>query len=199
MTDQDHHYINQVLNGDKNAYAALVMRYRNMVFNLCLKMLKQREEAEEVAQDVFVKAFTRLGKFQGKSKFSTWLYKICYHNCLDHLKKKKRTLNIIDDVDIKRKELIELNNAFEQLMDKERSVAIKNCLNKLDSEDGFILSLYYYEEKTVTEISQIMDISTSNVKVKLFRARKRLATIFKSELEPEYLEGYEKAFKPAIR
>lgn len=83
----DQHYINAVIEGDTNAFSVLVDRYKGMVFSLSLKMLQNREEAEEAAQDTFIKTYKSLSRFNGDSKFSTWIYKITYNNCLDRLKK----------------------------------------------------------------------------------------------------------------
>jgi RNA polymerase sigma factor (sigma-70 family) len=86
---KDQLYIDKVINGDTNAFAYLVDAYKDMVFSLAFKMTKNREEAEEVSQDTFIKAFKNLNKFKGDSKFSTWLYRIGYHACLDAIKKIK--------------------------------------------------------------------------------------------------------------
>ena len=95
----DEHYIEKTLKGDANAFAYLIDRYKDMVFTLAIKMVKSREEAEEVSQDSFIKAFRSLDKFKGDSKFSTWLYKIVYNNCMDLVKKKARRYDTgtIDD------------------------------------------------------------------------------------------------------
>ena len=90
VTVNDEHYIRLVKEGDTNAFAVLVNRYKDMIFTLSLKMLKDREEAEEVSQDTFVKIYKSLGKFNGEAKFSTWIYKIAFNTCLDRLKKNKR-------------------------------------------------------------------------------------------------------------
>ena len=91
----DQHYIDKILQGETNSFAVLVDRYKDMIFTLALKMVKNREEAEEVAQDTFIKIYNSLNKFKGDSKFSTWIYKIAYNTCLDRLKKnKKEDLNI---------------------------------------------------------------------------------------------------------
>ena len=89
-TTKDQLYINKVINGDASAFAYLVDTYKNMVFSLAYKMTKNKEEAEEVSQDTFIKAFKNLSNFKGDSKFSTWLYRICYHTTLDAIKKNKK-------------------------------------------------------------------------------------------------------------
>ncbi len=91
----DQHYINLVMKGDTNAFAVLVDRYKDMVFTLSLKMLKGREEAEEVSQDTFLKIYKSINKFNGESKFSTWIYKVAFNTCLDRLKKNKRLQPVV--------------------------------------------------------------------------------------------------------
>lgn len=191
-TISDQHYIDKVLQGQTNAFAVLVDRYKDMIFTLALKMVKNREEAEEVSQDTFIKIFNSLNKFKGDSKFSTWIYKIAYNTCLDRLKKsKKEDLNIsIDDFS---SHLIKtMDTALSVLEDKERKQTIQNCLNLLPSEENFLLTLFYFEDQNLEEIGKIMSINANNVKVKLFRSRQKLAVILKKQLEPEIVEYYER-------
>ncbi|KRB54690.1 RNA polymerase sigma factor [Flavobacterium sp. Root186] len=191
-TLNDQHYIDKILQGETNAFAILVDRYKDMIFTLALKMVKNREEAEEVSQDTFIKIYNSLNKFKGDSKFSTWIYKIAYNTCLDRLKKsKKEDLNIsIDDFS---SHLIKtMNTALSALEDKERKQTIQNCLNLLPSEENFLLTLFYFEDQNLEEISKIMSINANNVKVKLFRSRQKLAVILKKQLEPEIVEYYER-------
>lgn len=191
-TLNDQHYIDKILQGETNAFAVLIDRYKDMIFTLSLKMVKNREEAEEAAQDTFIKVFNSLSKFKGDSKFSTWIYKISYNTCLDRLKKnKKEDLNI--SIDEFSSHLIKtMDNALSALEDKERKQAIQNCLNSLPSEDNFLLTLFYFEDQNLEEIGKIMNINANNVKVKLFRSRQKLATILKKQLEPEIVEYYER-------
>ena len=191
-TLNDQHYIDKILQGETNAFAILVDRYKDMIFTLALKMVKNREEAEEVSQDTFIKIFNSLSKFKGDSKFSTWIYKIAYNTCLDRLKKsKKEDLNIsIDDFS---SHLIKtMDTALSVLEDKERKQTIQNCLNLLPSEENFLLTLFYFEDQNLEEIGKIMNINANNVKVKLFRSRQKLAVILKKQLEPEIVEYYER-------
>jgi RNA polymerase sigma-70 factor (ECF subfamily) len=188
----DQHYIDKILRGETNAFTALVDRYKDMIFSLSLKMLKNREEAEEVAQDTFIKIFNSLSKFKGDSKFSTWIYKIAYNTCLDRLKKnKKEDLNI--SIDEFSAHLIKtMDNALSVLEDKERKQTIQNCLNLLPGDENFLLTLFYFEEQSLEEIGKIMSINANNVKVKLFRSRQKLAVILKKQLEPEIVAYYER-------
>lgn len=192
MTTNDQHYINLILDGDTSAFTILVERYKNLVFTLTLRMLKQREEAEEVSQDTFIKAYKSLHRFKGDSKFSTWIYKIAYHACLDRLKKNKKYLNNVAIDDFTSFELKAIDNALDLLEVKEQQEAIQNCIALLPGLDGFLLTLYYFEDHTLDEISKVVGISANTIKVKLFRARKKLAVILKKQLALEIIEEYER-------
>jgi RNA polymerase sigma factor (sigma-70 family) len=191
-TLEDQHYINLITQGDSNAFAVLVNRYKDMIFTLALKMVKNREEAEEVAQDTFIKIYNSLNKFKGDSKFSTWIYKIAYNTCLDRLKKNKKEDNNISIDEFSAHLIKTMDNALSALEDKERKQAIQNCLNLLPSDENFLLTLFYFDDQSLDEIGKIMNISTNNAKVKLFRSRQKLAVILKKQLEPEIVEYYER-------
>ncbi|QIH38798.1 RNA polymerase sigma factor [Flavobacterium sp. Sr18] len=186
----DQHYINHIIQGDTNVFSVLVDRYKEMIFTLALKMIKNREEAEEVSQDTFIKIYNSLNKFKGDSKFSTWIYKIAYNTCLDRLKKNKKEENTILIDEFSDNLVKTLDNAFSALEEKERKQTIQNCLNLLSREENFLLTLYYFDDQNLDEIAKIMDINSNNVKVKLFRSRKKLAVILKKQLEPEILDYY---------
>lgn len=191
-TLNDQHYIDRILQGETSSFAVLVDRYKDMIFTLALKMIKNREESEEVAQDTFIKIYNSLSKFKGDSKFSTWIYKIAYNTCLDRLKKnKKEDLNI--SIDEFSAHLIKtMDNALSALEDKERRQTIQNCLNLLPGDENFLLTLFYFEDQSLEEIGKIMNINANNVKVKLFRSRQKLAVILRQQLEPETIQCYER-------
>jgi len=188
----DQHYINLIIDGDANAFSKLVELYKNFVFTLSLKMLQNREEAEEVSQDTFIKIYRSLHKFKGESKFSTWLYKVTYNACLDRLKIKKRQQPVVAITEFTEHEVISLINILNSIEDREREQTIQNCINLLPAEDSFLLTLYYFRENSLKEISQIIGINENHLKIKLFRSRKKLASILKDQLEPEILNQYEK-------
>ena len=188
----DQYYITLIKNGDTNAFAILVDRYKDFVFTLSLKMLQNREEAEESAQDTFIKVYKSLDSFKGDSKFSTWIYKITYNNCLDRLKKQKRNRTIVELNDITEKEVDGLMNVLETLEKDEGKKMIHDCVGMLPSEERFLITLYYFNENSLKEISQIMNINENNLKIKLFRTRKKLAGFLKSKLEPEIIDQYGK-------
>ncbi len=191
-TNNDQHYINQIINGDTNAFSVLVDRYKDLVFTLALRMLKNREEAEEVSQDTFIKTYKSLHKFKGDSKFSTWIYKVAYNTCLDRLKKNKKHFNDVAIDEFTEHQIKTMDNALDKMEQQEHNQAIKDCLTLLPNDDSFLLTLYYFEERSLEEISKIIGIKANNVKVKIFRSRKKLASILKQRLEPEIIEHYER-------
>lgn len=188
----DQHYINLVIGGNTHAFSVLVDRYKNLVFTLSLKMLQNREEAEEVSQDAFIKVYKSLPKFKSESKFSTWLYKITYNTCLDKLRSKKRAAPLVSLDDFGEKEVRSLINVLDTIEERERKQMIQNCLNLLPGKDSFLLTLYYFQENSLKEISKIIGINENNLKIKLFRSRIKLAGILKTQLEPEIINQYEK-------
>ncbi len=190
-TNNDIYYINLIIEGNSNAFSVLVDRYKDLVFSLALKMVKNREEAEEIAQDTFVKVFKSLSKFKGNSKFSTWIYKVTYNTCLDRLKKNKREQHVVSIDEFNLNQIKSLDNALDLMEAEERNKTIQDCINLLPSDDAFLLTLFYFDEQSLEEIAKVVDLTPNNVKVKLFRSRKKLATILKERLEPEIIEVYE--------
>ena len=185
MTTNDDQIINAIKNGDTNAYSKLVDRYKDLVFTLAIRMLKNREEAEEVAQDTFIKVFKSLDNFQGDSKFSTWIYRIAYNTCLDNIKKNKKFINDIAIDEFTVNKLKTIDNALETIISKERSQLIKQCIDRLPEESSALLTLFYFEELSLEEISKIINVEANTVKVRLFRARKKLAVILEQYLQPQ--------------
>jgi len=184
----DEYYIQQTLNGNVNDYAFLVEKYKHMVFTLTIRIVKNREEAEEVSQDVFVKAYKNLNNFKGESKFSTWIYKIAYYASLDLLKRNKRQISSENIDVIKERDLGNTDDSLKHLYDKERKQIINDALLKLNEDERVIITLYYFEELPIKEISKVVDLSEDNIKIKLFRSRKKLAELLKNVIEPNTID-----------
>ena len=191
-TNEENILIDAINNGDTRAYAQLVDRYKDLVYTLALRMLKHREEAEEVAQDTFIKVFKSLDKFKGDSKFSTWIYRVAYNTCLDNIKKNKKHLNDVAIDEFTFNKLDTIDNALDNIIKEERSTLIKNCIDKLPEDSSALLTLFYFEELSLEEISKIINVEANTVKVKLFRARKKLAVILERYLQPQNKLNYEK-------
>ncbi len=169
----DEYYIERVLNGDHSSYATLVERHKDMVFTIANRMLKNREDAEEVAQDAFMKAYRSLRKFRKESKFSTWLYRIVYNLCVSQLRKNKKQIHSLDDEE-KNIDIEDTHNKMEQIEEKERTRYINQAIENLNPEEKTIITLYYQDELSVAEISDVTQLTQSNVKVRLHRARLKL-------------------------
>lgn len=191
--DEDQPLINLTLEGDTSAFAKIVKKYEHMVFALAMKLMQNKEEAQEVAQDAFLKAYSALGSFKGDSKFSTWLYKITYNKGLDELKKRKRTLEVIKIDNYLELNVPDLNNSWESLEVKERKITITKAIHTLRPEDKVLITLFYFEELSLNEIAVVLGLEISNVKVRLHRVRHKLAKVLRKIMEPETIQGYEKA------
>jgi RNA polymerase sigma-70 factor (ECF subfamily) len=189
-TNKNQLIINKVLKGDANAFAYLVDTYKNLVFTLAFKMTKSREEAEEVSQDTFIKAFKNLKNFKGDSKFSTWLYRIAYHTSLDAIKKNKKHQNSFEINDVTFNQIKSVEDTLQTIERKERAKMIDACLLELPEDERSIIWLFYYEELSLKEITEVTSLSEANIKVKLHRARKKLLTIVKENVEPEIINHY---------
>lgn len=184
---QDITIIQQVLAGNHKAYGILVNRYQNFVFTLVLRYIPSREEAEEVAQDVFVKAYRSIADFRGQSKFSTWLYTIVNTTCISHLRKKRQHVTLIDEEQMLR---LPVGNTLTEKgpdateRNSERRM-LQQAINKLPEMESQIITLFYQHEQSLDEIGTILGMTPNNVKVKLFRARQKLKTILEQEFTLE--------------
>jgi len=170
----DQFYIERVLQGDSNAFAFLINRYKDMVFTLALKIVKSREDAEEVAQDSFLKAYQKLDGFKGQSKFSTWLYTIVYRSALTKVRKKKLETTDIDSYVLDNQKDGQDFPQLEAMKNGEQQKYVRQAIDKLGETDCLLITLFYLHDNSIEEIQEITDMSQSNVKVRLFRARKRL-------------------------
>ena len=181
----DQHLIERSLGGDTRAFSSLVEKYQGYVFTIVLRMVKVREEAEEVSQDTFIKAYESLSGFRGESKFSSWLYSIAYRKALDRIRKNKRykASELLEEITESDEGMFE--NALQQLEDKERKEKIQQCIMQLPEVDAALITLYYFEEQSVKEMVAITKLSEENIKVKLYRSRKKLFTLLQDFVLPE--------------
>jgi len=170
----DTYYIEKVLLGDVNAFSYLVEKHKRLAYTFALKLIKSPEDAEEIAHDGFVKAYQSLKDFRQESKFTTWLYKIIFNLSVSWLRKKRLEFNSIDDGKFNTLNIAETENLFSSITNKEQSLMIRGAVDKLPDDERVVITLFYLNECAVRDITEITGFSESNVKVKLFRARKRL-------------------------
>jgi RNA polymerase sigma factor, sigma-70 family len=181
---EERKWIEQILAGDTQSFSCLIAKYEKMTYTLAFRLMGNKEEAEEVTQDAFIKAYGALYTFKFESKFSTWLYRIVYRTALTALRQQK----IFTDYDDARPEDLtenEMDSASSLLERNDRREIISNVLKKLSPDEATLLTLFYLEECSIEDIRQITDLNVSNIKVKLFRARKhfyeKLQHIMKTE------------------
>ena len=167
----DEELITLVVKNHPRAMSHIVDRYKGMVFTLSFRILKNQLDAEEAAQDSFVKAFNAINSFRFDCKFSTWLYRICYNNAIS----KARVYKPIQvNVDSKFDLPVDTPNALDSLSAKDRSKYLNKAMEMLESEESALLTLYYVDGESVSDIAIITNLTESNVKVKLHRGRKKL-------------------------
>lgn len=188
LREEEKELIQHAIDGDQKAYAEILNRYRGPVFNLIIRMVKTKEEAEDLVQEAFIKAFNSLQSFNMQYAFSTWLYKIAINNCIDHFRKQKLKLYSLDkplsakDGELKREFPDTHEAADKNLLNTEKTKIIEDAIASLPEK--YRMSIYYrhQEEKSYEEIAEIMDIPLGTVKARIFRAREMLKKKLKNKL-----------------
>jgi RNA polymerase sigma-70 factor (ECF subfamily) len=173
--------IDRILAGEKQLYAQLVDQYKSYAFTIAFKITENKADAEEVAQDAFIKAFHYLKGFKRGARFSTWLYRIVFNTAISHKRKNKRVFQSIDHT---------FNHAGETdntLEKEDKSIFIDQALNKLNEADRLSLQLFYLKEFSLEEVADIMGQKINTTKVRIHRARQRMADELKGILQKEAL------------
>lgn len=174
--------IDRVLAGEQNVYALLVDRYKNYAFALATRILSSRADAEEAAQDAFVKAYHNLARFNREAKFSTWLYRIVFNTAVSYRRKQKKVFQSIENT------IVEYDQSAEKMMEKkDKNRFLQMALEKLNEADRVAITLFYLKEMSLDEIGSITGMMPNTVKVRIHRARLRLADELKNILRGEAL------------
>lgn len=188
-TTTDIELIEKALGGERGAYEMLVRRHEQFVFTLALRFARNREDAEEIAQDSFLKAFRNLDGFQRTSRFTTWLYTIVYTTAMSHLRKKRHDFLSLDDqeqsLQLQTRGGEEAGSLLEKKIGK---YYIGKAIERLLPDDATILTLFYLGEQSLEEISRTMGIAAGTVKVKLHRSRQRFRVQLEAILKEEARE-----------
>lgn len=178
----DDELIDNILEGDRDAINNLIVRYQDFAFNLSLKILRNREDAEETTQDSFVKAIKAIRAFQKHSSFKTWLYRIVYNTSLNKLRQSKKEkvvyFNELSDDHFDYASNSEQYN-YDEKVKKER---IKRAFETLNPENRVIMSLFYQENMSIDEIATITLLNANLVKVRMHRSREQLKPLLKDLL-----------------
>ena len=176
MKHDDIHIIKEVLSGKSEQFEHILNRYGGQVFNLIAHIIPCKEDAEELTQDVFMKAFRHLSSFKEDSSFSTWLYRIATNTALSAARKRKHDTLHLDDAAYSNipDEIIDeaLDNDSEEQLQR-----LSEAIEMLSADERALITLYYMNEKPVAEVASILGLTISNVKIKLLRTRKKLYLI----------------------
>lgn len=167
--------IERVLKGEASAYKVLVERYQNYVFTIVLRILKDWQLAEEVAQDVFLKAYKRLNAYEQRAKFSSWLYAIAYRSAIDKKRLKPHPAAAAqEDGQWLALPDHQFQDPQEAMETHDRHALLHEAIQRLKPEDAALITLFYFEELSVQEVAQALGLTETNVKTKLHRIRERL-------------------------
>ena len=183
----DYNLVQQALDGDQNSYAELMGRYRDSIYFMLLKMVNNKDDADDLTIEAFGKAFNRLHQYTPNFAFSTWLFKIASNNCIDFIRKKKLKLTSIDNpydnddsdafsIDLKSKD----RNPEQEAIRKQKIKMMHEVVDKLKPRYKELVELRYFKEMSYEEISEELDIPLGTVKAQLFRARDFLYNILKN-------------------
>jgi RNA polymerase sigma factor (sigma-70 family) len=181
----ENQYIREVLNGNPNRFSYFVSQYKDMAYSIAFRIVNNNEDAEEIVQDSFIRAYKSLNKFRQSSKFSTWFYRIVVNRALSVRSQVKKSVIEIDINANPEIQFEEIDSVYRNLTQGERVKYINSALKELPEEDSLLLTLYYLNENSIDEISQITGIKIENVKMKLSRARKKMYLILEENLKLE--------------
>ena len=166
-------YIQRILDGETKLFSIFVDNHSPSVYSLIAQIITSKEDAEELTQDVFVKAFEKLKTFKGDCSFSTWIYRIAYNTAISHVRKKRIVFPFMDESLLENIE-DETVDAFFEDENETRIRQLGNAIDRLNIEERTLITLFYSNDKSISEIALILDLSIENVKVRLFRVRKKL-------------------------
>ncbi len=173
MTDEAD-YIRRILDGEPKLFSFFLERYSRPIYSLIIQLVPNHEDAEELTQDTFVKAFRKLDAFKNDCSFSTWLYRIAYNTAISATRKRRIVFPVLDENVVGNIPDETIDAFFENDDNEELLQRLEQAIDYLNSEEKALITLYYMEEKSVSDVASILELSTDNVKVKLFRVRKKL-------------------------
>lgn len=174
-----------VLDGDVAKFSWFIDRYKGMAFSIAYRIVNNREDAEEIVQDAFLKAFRSLDKFRRGSKFSTWFYRIVVNTSLTKVRSGIPKPGSLDENEMGDALVESVESTYRSLDLSEQRTLINEAMEELNMEDSLLLTLYYLNENSIDEIAEITGFVRENVKMKLHRARNRLYNVMNRKLKSE--------------
>jgi RNA polymerase sigma-70 factor (ECF subfamily) len=180
MKKEEAHIIKEILNGKTEQYEYFLDRYGQQVFVLVDRIVSCQEDAEELTQDVFLKAFQQLSSFKAESSFSTWIYRIATNLAISAVRKKRNDVLRLDDSVFANLSDTQVDEALED-ESEEQMERLQQAMNQLEADERALITLYYLEEKPLAEVAFILGMTDGNAKVKLHRIRKKLYVLIKNQ------------------
>jgi len=185
---EDNFYISKVLQGNLSSFAILVEKHKGMAYTLALRIAKNQEDAEEIAQDAFMKVYNSLSTFKQDSKFTTWLYKIIYNTAISRFRKKHIDSYSMEESSMADSVHEQDDDGLDILHHQERKRIISMAISRLKEDEGVAMTLFYLNENSIKEIEEITGFTDSNIKILLFRGRKKLLFELKKILKDEIVD-----------
>lgn len=185
---EDNFYIKKVLHGNLPSFAILVEKHKGMAYTLALRIAKNQEDAEEIAQDAFLKVYNSLNTFKQDAKFSTWLYKIIYNTALSRFRKKHIESYSMEESSIANSVHEQEDDGLDILHHQERKKIISTAIGRLKEDEGVAMTLFYLNENSIKEIEEITGFTNSNIKILLYRGRNNLLFELKKILNEEIVD-----------
>ena len=180
MKKEESHIIKEILNGKTEQYEYFLDRYGQREFVLVDRIVSCQEDAEELTQDVFLKAFQQLSSFKAESSFSTWIYRIATNVAISAVRKKRNDVLRLDDSVFANLSDTQVDEALED-ESEEQMERLQQAMNQLEADERALITLYYLEEKPLAEVAFILGMTEGNAKVKLHRIRKKLYVLIKNQ------------------
>jgi len=186
--NEDMSLIQEALAGDQNSFSRLRQKYHDAIFNLIYRMIREKDEVEDLTQEAFIKAFGSLPSFNNEYAFSTWLYKIATNNCIDYIRRKKlQTFSIDKPIESKEGDFsFELpDSTYEpdkEMISSQRKKLLEDAINSLPPKYRQVIVMRHQEELEYQEIAQILKLPLGTVKAHIFRAREMLYKYLRDKL-----------------
>ena len=189
MNEHEQDWLDRARAGEQEAFGRLVETYQRPVFALTYRMLGDYSEAEDAAQETFLRAYSRLDQYDPGRKFSTWLFSIANYHCIDRLRKRRVQFVGLDESPVVFSLEGDSAKPEAEALAGEQAEEMQALVNQLEPEYRTPLVLRYWNDCSYQEIADVMDISVAAVKSRLFRARKKLAELYEAAQQPHRAEG----------
>ncbi|WP_257535537.1 RNA polymerase sigma factor [Mesobacillus foraminis] len=176
--EEEMQWITEVLSGNKQAYAQIINKYKDPLYGTILRMTRNQQDAADLVQEVFIKVYHQLGKFDGQGSFSSWIYRVAINHCMDEFRKKRHKMV---ENEMREDHIRDSNHPEVIFLKKERNRQLEKLIGCLPEEERMIILLRYVNELSYSEIGELMNLPLATVRNKLHRAKKKLRETIQQE------------------